>query len=328
MTLFTYAKAESVKDAVGREGRFLAGGTGLYDLMKLDVERPEALVDVSGLPLEGIERTSDGGLKIGAVARNAAVAHHPEVFKGYPVLSQAILQGASGQIRNMASTAGNLLQRTRCVYFRDVDMPCNKREPGSGCSAIEGYHKNLAILGVSEKCIASNPSDQNVALMALGATVHIQGPKGQRTIPIGEFYRLPGDTPHIETALGKGELVTHVSLPPLPQGTKSLYLKLRDRASYEFALASTAAIVTMKDGRMDDVRLAMGGVGSIPWRAKEAEAILKGQAPSPDLFQKAGEATFRGATPHEGNAFKVELGRRCLIQALTLATTPSAQEKA
>lgn len=323
MNLFTYTRTNDLRDAVTagtKGGRFLAGGTTLYDLMKLDVERPDALVDVNGLPLDKVEKTESGGLRIGALARNAAVAQHPDVIKSYPVLSQAILQGASGQIRNMASTAGNLLQRTRCVYFRDIDMPCNKREPGSGCSAIEGYHKNLAILGVSDKCIASNPSDQNVALMALGATVHIQGPSGTRTIPISEFYKLPGDTPHIETVVQKGDLITHVSLPPLPAGARSLYLKLRDRASYEFALASTAAIVVMKDGRMDDVRLALGGVGAIPWRASAAETILKGQMPSPELFTRAAEAVFRDAKPHEENAFKVELGRLCLVRALTLAT--------
>jgi xanthine dehydrogenase YagS FAD-binding subunit len=327
VNLFTYERTNSPREAVAaadRGARFLAGGTTLFDLMKLDVERPDALVDVNGLPLDKIERTSEGGLRIGALARNSAVAHHPDVREGYRVLSEAILQGASGQIRNMASTAGNLLQRTRCVYFRDVDMPCNKREPGSGCSAIEGYHKNLAILGVSDRCIASNPSDQNVALMALGATVHVQGPKGTRAIPIGEFYRLPGSTPHIETVLGKGDLVTHVSLPPLPKGAKSLYLKLRDRASYEFALASTAVVVTMRDGRMDDVRLALGGVGAIPWRAPEAEGLLKGQAPSPELFARAAEAVFRQAKPHEQNAFKVELGRRCLVHALTLAARPES----
>jgi xanthine dehydrogenase YagS FAD-binding subunit len=220
----------------------------------------------------------------------------------------------------MASTAGNLLQRTRCVYFRDVEMPCNKREPGSGCSAIEGYHRNLAILGVSDQCIASNPSDQNVALMALGATVHLLGPEGKRSVPISDFYLLPGTTPHLETVLKAGELVTHVELPPLPTGTTSLYLKLRDRASYEFALASTAVAATMKGGAMEDLRLAMGGVGTIPWRAKEAELLLKGQTPSRELFARAAEATFHDAKPRSENAFKIELGRRCLVHALTLAT--------
>jgi xanthine dehydrogenase YagS FAD-binding subunit len=327
MKLFSYTRTENVRDAVTaatQGGRFLAGGTTLYDLMKLDVERPDALVDVNGLPLDRIERTTGGGLRIGALARNSAVAQHPEVLQRYPVLSEAILQGASGQIRNMATTAGNLLQRTRCVYFQDADMPCNKREPGSGCSAKEGYHRNLAILGVSEQCIASNPSDQNVALMAIGATVHVEGPNGTRALPIGEFYRLPGDTPHLETALLKGDLITHVSLPPLPAGARSLYLKLRDRASYEFALASAAVIVTVKDGRMDDVRLALGGVGTIPWRATAAETLLKGQVPAPELFARAAEAVFREAQTHPENAFKAELGRRCLGRALTLATKEQA----
>lgn len=327
MNLFSYKRTENLRDAItagDQGGRFIAGGTTLYDLMKLDVERPNTLVDINGLPLDKVERGEGGSLRIGALARNAMVANHPDVREHYRVLSEAILAGASGQIRNMASTGGNLLQRTRCVYFRDVDMPCNKREPGSGCSAIEGYHKNLAILGVSDKCIASNPSDQNVAFMAIGATVHVQGPSGTRTVPIGEFYKLPGNTPHIETVLQKGDLVTHVSLPALPSGARSLYLKLRDRASYEFALASTAAIVTLKDGRMDDVRLAMGGVGAIPWRATAAEAVLKGQAPSADLFARAAEAVFQDAKTHPENAFKVELGRRCLVHALTLATKEQA----
>jgi xanthine dehydrogenase YagS FAD-binding subunit len=327
MKLFTYTRTNNPAEAIAagnRGGRFLAGGTTLYDLMKLDVERPDTLVDVNGLPLDKVERTDGGGLRIGALVRNSVVAHHPDVVERYRVLSEAILQGASGQIRNMASTGGNLLQRTRCIYFRDIDMPCNKREPGSGCSAIEGHHRNLAILGVSEKCIASNPSDQNVALMALGATVHIQGPGGTRTVPIGEFYRLPGETPHVETVLQKGDLVTHVSLPPLPTGARSTYLKLRDRASYEFALASTAAIVMLKEGKIDDVRLAMGGVGAIPWRATAAETLLKGQSPSSTLFTRAAEAVFRDAKPHPENAFKAELGRRCLVHALTLATKEQA----
>lgn len=327
MNLFTYTQVENPREAIaasGKGGRFIAGGTTLFDLMKLDVERPTALVDVNGLALDRIERTADGGLRIGALARNSVVAHHPDVVGKYHVLSEAILSGASGQIRNMASTAGNLLQKTRCVYYRDVDMPCNKREPGSGCSAIEGFHRNLAVLGVSEHCIASNPSDQNVALMALGVTVHIQGSKGTRAVPISDFYLLPGNTPERETVLGKGDLVTHISLPPLPTGARSHYLKLRDRASYEFALASTAAAVTLKEGRMEDVRLAMGGVGAIPWHAKEAEAILRGQAPSAELFARAADATFRDAKPHRENAFKVELGRRCMVRALTLVTQENA----
>ena len=323
MELFSFTKAATIDTALaaGKQGaRFIAGGTLLYDLMKLDVERPGALVDINRLPLDKIERTAGGGLKIGALARNADVAYHPDVIKNYAGLSRALLEGASAQIRNRASTAGNLLQRTRCVYFRETEMPCNKREPGSGCSALEGYHRNLAILGTSEMCIATNPSDQNVALMALGAIIHLQGSKGARSVPITEFYLLPGAAPQRETVLEPGELITHVELPPLPTGTKSLYLKLRDRASYEFALASTAAFVLIKNGRFEDVRLAMGGVGTIPWRAKEAEAILKGQTPAAALFKRAAEATFKNAVPHPENAFKVELGRRCLVRALTLAT--------
>lgn len=323
MQLFTYTRTSKPQEAIAaanKNARFLAGGTTLYDLMKLDVERPEALIDINELPLDKIERTSSGGLRIGAMAKNAAVAQHPEVIKRYPVLSEALLAGASGQIRNMASSAGNLLQRTRCVYFRDVDMPCNKREPGSGCSAIEGHHRNLAILGVSDKCIASNPSDQNVALMAIGATIHIQGPKGTRIVPIADFYKLPGNTPHIETVLQKGELVTHIELPSLPTGANSLYLKLRDRASYEFALASTAAIVGLKGGQIESVQLAMGGVGAVPWRATAAEAVLRGQSPSQELFTRAAAAVFKDAKTHPENAFKVELGSRCLVHALSQIT--------
>jgi xanthine dehydrogenase YagS FAD-binding subunit len=327
MELFSFTKADNINAALaaGKKGsRFIAGGTLLYDLMKLDVERPGALVDINHLPLDKIERTSGGGLKIGALARNSDVAYHPDVAKDYAGLSRALLEGASAQIRNRASTAGNLLQRTRCVYFRETEMPCNKREPGSGCSALDGYHRNLAILGTSEMCIASNPSDQNVALMALGAIIHMRGSKGERSVPITEFYLLPGSTPQRETILEPGELITYVELPPLPSGTKSLYLKLRDRASYEFALASTAVFVLMKNGRFEDVRLAMGGVGTIPWRAKEAETLLKGQTPDSALFQRAAEATFKNAVPRPENAFKIELGRRCMVRALTLATKEKA----
>ena len=327
MELFTYSREETSAKAIeagkGKDARFIAGGTTLFDLMKLDVEKPKKLVDVNHLPLDKIERSPDGGLKIGALARNSEVAHHPEVFKNYPVLSQAILAGASAQIRNRATTAGNLLQRTRCVYFRDPAMPCNKREPGSGCSAIEGFHRNLAILGTSDHCIASNPSDQNVALMALNATVHVQSSKGTRTVPIASFYLLPGETPHKETVLEAGELITHVSLPPLSAGSKSHYLKLRDRASYEFALASTAIVVRLEGERFADIALAMGGVGTIPWWAKEAEGLLKAHPASPELFARAADAVFKDAKPHVEHGFKVELGRRCLIQALTLATRNS-----
>jgi xanthine dehydrogenase YagS FAD-binding subunit len=331
MELFEFSRSGSVSEAVaagaksktaqqGANVRFLAGGTTLFDLMKLDVERPQNIVDINRLPLDRVEKTEGGGLRIGALVRNAAVAQHPDVLGNYPVLSQAILQGASGQIRNMASTAGNLLQRTRCVYFRDIDMPCNKREPGSGCSAIEGFNRNLAILGTSDKCIASNPSDQNVALMALGATVHIQGTKGERTVPIGEFFVLPGNTPQRETVLEPGDLITHITLPPLPSGARSLYVKLRDRASYEFALASAAVIAVVKNGTFDSVQIALGGVGAIPWRASAAEIFLKGKPTDPALYRAAAEAVLKDAKPQSENGFKVELAKRCLVHALTLAT--------
>ncbi|MES2462971.1 MAG: xanthine dehydrogenase family protein subunit M [Armatimonadota bacterium] len=335
MELFEFSRAASAPDAIaagaksktaqqGADVRYLAGGTTLYDLMKLDVERPQYVVDINRLPLDRVEKIEGGGLRIGALARNSVVAHHPDVLKHYPVLSQAILQGASGQIRNMASTSGNLLQRTRCVYFRDVTMPCNKREPGSGCSAIEGFNRNLAILGTSDKCIASNPSDQNVALMALGATVQIQGPKGERTVPIGEFFLLPGNTPQRETVLLPGDLITHITLPAMPTGATSLYLKLRDRASYEFALASAAVIAVVNDGKFDSVQIAMGGVGTIPWRASAAEAFLKGKSTDPTLYRAAAEAVLKDARPQSENGFKVELAKRCLVHALTLVTKEQA----
>lgn len=335
MELFQYSRAVSASEAVaagtksktaqqGAEIRFLAGGTTLYDLMKLEVETPRGLIDINRLPYDKIEKTPSGGLKIGAVVRNADLANHSEVIRLYPVLSQALLSGASAQLRNRATTAGNLLQRTRCVYFRDTDSPCNKREPGSGCSAIEGYNRNLAVLGTSESCIATNPSDMNVALMALDATVHVLGAQGERTIPIGAFYLLPGKTPHQENLLQPGDLVTHVSLPPLPAGSNSLYLKLRDRASYEFALASAAVIVRVEGGRLADVRLALGGVGTIPWRAKSAEEALLGKTIDRNAFRAAAETVFKDARPQSENGFKIELAKRCLTHALLQATRSAA----
>ena len=232
----------------GADVRFLAGGTTLLDLMKLNVETPARLVDINRLPFAAVEATLDGGLKIGATVRNSDLAHHPTVQRDYPVLSEAILSGASAQLRNMATTAGNLLQRTRCMYFRDTAMPCNKREPGTGCPAIAGSNRTLAVLGTSEHCIATNPSDMNVAMVALEATVHVQGPNGTRAVPIGDFHLLPGSTPQRETVLEPGDLVTHVTLPPPIAGSKQLYLKLRDRVSYEFALASAAVVITSTGG--------------------------------------------------------------------------------
>ncbi|HWX11980.1 MAG TPA: xanthine dehydrogenase family protein subunit M [Trinickia sp.] len=314
------AAAESKTAQQGASVRFMAGGTTLVDLMKLNVERPEHVVDINRLPLDKIETLPDGGLKIGATVRNSDLAHHATVKRDYAVLSQAILSGASAQLRNMATTAGNLLQRTRCVYFRDTAMPCNKREPGSGCAAITGFNRSLAILGTSEHCIATNPSDMNVALAALEATIHVQGVKGARSIPIGEFHLLPGDTPHRETVLEPGDLITHVTLPPPAAGAKSLYLKLRDRASYEFALASAAVVITVAGGNITRARIALGGVGTKPWRSPEAEAALTGQPANEANFRKAAEAALRGAKPQSENGFKIELAKRCLVHALKMAT--------
>jgi xanthine dehydrogenase YagS FAD-binding subunit len=305
--------------AQGADVRFLAGGTTLLDLMKLNVETPARLVDINRLPFAAVEATLDGGLKIGATVRNSDLAHHPTVQRDYPVLSEAILSGASAQLRNMATTAGNLLQRTRCVYFRDTAMPCNKREPGTGCPAITGSNRTLAVLGTSEHCIATNPSDMNVALVALEATVHVQGPSGTRAVPIGEFHLLPGTTPQRETVLDSGDLVTHVTLPPPIAGSKQLYLKLRDRVSYEFALASAAVVITSAGGNVTRARVALGGVGTKPWRSPEAEAALVGQPASEANFRTAAEAALRDAKPQSENAYKIELAKRCLTHALRMA---------
>jgi xanthine dehydrogenase YagS FAD-binding subunit len=322
---FTFVRPDSVAGAVETarvpERRFVAGGTTLIDLMKLEVETPEAVIDINRLPLTAIARTPDGGLRIGALARNADVANHPNVEHDYPVLAQALLAGASAQLRNMASTAGNLLQRTRCVYFRDIAMPCNKREPGSGCAAIGGYNRNLAILGVSERCIATNPSDQNVALSALEATIEIAGGAGMRSVAIGDFFLKPGETPQIETILQPGELITAVVLPPPPPGARSTYLKLRDRASYEFALTSAAVVATVADGKVSRIRIAMGGIGTVPWRCAEAESLLTGRPATRKQFEQAAGVVVRDATPQSENSFKIELARRCLVHALNTVTT-------
>jgi xanthine dehydrogenase YagS FAD-binding subunit len=314
----TAAKATTAQQ--GAEIRFIGGGTTLIDLMKLNVEQPQKLVDINRLPLDKIEALPDGGLTIGAVVRNSDLAYHPLVRKNYAVLSEAILSGASAQLRNMATTAGNLLQRTRCMYFRETSMPCNKREPGTGCAAIGGANRSLAILGTSEHCIATNPSDMNVAMAALEATIHVRGTKGERSIPIADFHVLPGKTPQRETVLEPGDLITHVTLPPSPPGSRSLYLKLRDRASYEFALASAAVVVTVANGKVTRARIALGGVGTKPWRSTEAESELTGQPATEDVFRKAAESALRGAKPQSENGFKVELAKRCLVHALKLAT--------
>lgn len=324
METFTYTRATAVPQALEAgaqaQAKFIAGGTTLLDLMKLNVERPTQLVDVNRLPLDQIEKLPDGRLKVGALVRNSDLAHHPVVESDYSVLSQALLAGASAQLRNMATTGGNLLQRTRCMYFRNEAMACNKRTPGSGCSAIEGDNRTLAILGVSKDCIATNPSDMNVALTALEATIHIQGAKGERDVPISEFFLVPGNTPQRETILEPGELITYVTLPAPKTGSKQVYLKLRDRASYEFALSSAAIVAVVNGGKLDYVRVALGGVGTKPWRSLEAERVLHGKAADEKLFRQAAEAALHGAQPQSQNAFKITLAKRCITHALTLAT--------
>jgi xanthine dehydrogenase YagS FAD-binding subunit len=315
------AAAQAKTAQQGADVRFLAGGTTLIDLMKLNVETPARLLDINRLPLDKIEPTPDGGLKIGATVRNSDLANHATVQRDYAVLSQALLAGASAQLRNMATTAGNLLQRTRCVYFRDTAMPCNKRQPGTGCPAITGSNRSLAVLGTSEHCIATNPSDMCVAMAALEATIHVQGPKGSRTVPIGDFHLLPGKTPERETVLEPGDLITHVTLPPPIAGSKQVYLKLRDRASYEFALASVAVVLTIAGGNVTRARIALGGVGTKPWRSPEAETALTGQAANEASFRKSAEAAMRDAKPQSENGFKIELAKRCLAHALKMAAT-------
>jgi len=304
----------------GAQVRFIAGGTTLLDLMKLNVEHPAQVLDINRLPLAKVEKQPDGGLKIGAMVRNSDLAFDPGVQKDYPVLSQALLSGASAQLRNMATTGGNLLQRTRCMYFRDNVSPCNKREPGTGCAAVGGENRMLAIVGASEHCIATNPSDMCVAMAALEATIHIQGVKGERRVPIADFHLLPGGTPSRESVLEPGDLVTHVTLPPPAPGSKSLYLKLRDRASYEFALASSAVVVTVERGRITRARIAFGGIGTKPWRSPEAENALTGNAAEAATYRKAADAALAGARPQSENGFKIELAKRCLVHALNLVT--------
>jgi len=322
-----YQDANTVDDAVSANGgiagaKFVAGGTTLIDLMKLNVETPQTLVDINRLPLTGVESTSDGGVQIGAMVRNSDLANHELIQKPYPVLSQALRSGASPQLRNMATTGGNLLQRTRCYYFRDTAYAaCNKRNPGSGCAAIDGFNRIHAILGTSEHCIATHPSDMAVAMMALEATVHTQGSSGSRSIALDEFYLVPGNTPQKENVLAPGELITHVTLPALADGTRSYYLKLRDRASYEFALSSAAVVVRVSDGRIRSARVALGGVATKPWRSREAEKELEGHPVGEKTFQAAASAAVRGARPLHDNAFKVKLVQLCLVRALRVVTT-------
>lgn len=327
MTPFDYARADApataVKQVAGAAGAaFLAGGTNLIDLMKLYVERHDLLVDVGRLPMDKVEEI-DGGIRIGANVRNSDLAYHQLIRTRYPVLSEALLSGASPQLRNMATVGGNAMQRTRCPYFRDGHSPCNKRDPGSGCAAIDGFNRSNAVLGVSDQCIATHPSDMCVALAILDATVRTQGPKGERGVPFADFHRLPGDTPNRETALEHGELITAIDVPTAAWAKKSHYLKVRDRASYEFALASAAVALDVADGVIQAARIALGGVATKPWRATGAEKVLLGQKPSAELFTAAGEAATKGAVPRQFNGFKVALARRVVARALeTVAGMP------
>jgi xanthine dehydrogenase YagS FAD-binding subunit len=305
----------------GADVRFVAGGTTLIDLMKLDVENPRQVVDINRLDLAKVEKQADGSVRIGALVRNSDLAHAAAITNGYPVLSEALLSGASAQLRNMATTGGNLLQRTRCPYFRDLAYSqCNKRTPGSGCAAIGGFNRIHAILGTSENCIATHASDMAVAMMALEAVIHVQGASGDRDFPIGEFYLLPGSTPQNENVLKPGDLITHVTLPaPIP-GARSHYLKLRDRASYEFALASAAVIVHVEGGKIRKARVALGGVATRPWRSLEAEHALEGKPATETHFRAAAEAALRTAKPQSFNAYKVQLAKLCIVRALNVAT--------
>ena len=321
MKPFGYVVAQDPAAAIalvtGRPGAaFLGGGTNLVDLMKLGVAAPDLLVDVTGLLPDRIEPTAGGGLRVGAGVRNSDLAADPLVRAGFPVLAQAVLAGASGQLRNMATVGGNLLQRTRCVYFQDVTKPCNKRAPGSGCPALAGEHRNLAILGGSPRCVAIHPSDMAVALAALDAVVHVEGAAGPRVVPLGEFYRLPGDEPDRETTLERGDLITAVELPALGYAAHSAYRKVRDRASYAFAVASAAAALDVAGGVVRDVRLALGAVAPVPWRARRAEQLLAGRPATAEWFGRAADAELAAAAPLRDNAFKVTLVRNIVVRML------------
>lgn len=324
MQPFSFSQARNRDDALvqlRQSGAVpIAGGTTLVDLMKLDVQSPAHLVDINALPFNRIETLPDGGLRIGAMVRNSDLAHDEAVMKRYPVLSQALLSGASAQLRNMATTGGNLMQRTRCYYFRDpAYAACNKRKAGSGCAALEGFNRIHAVLGGSEHCVATHPSDMAVALVALDAVVHIRGPQGERRVPIEEFHKLPGATPQMETAVQNSELITHVTLPKSSFAQRSTYVKLRDRASYEFALASAAVAVDLSGSTIRVARVALGGIATKPWRCHEAEQVLTGAPPTADIFRAAAEAALKSAKPLRYNAFKIELAKMALVRALNQA---------
>ncbi|MEU4674923.1 xanthine dehydrogenase family protein subunit M [Amycolatopsis sp. NPDC023774] len=330
MRPLSYARALDVETAVAtvaanENSAFLAGGTTEIDLVRLGVTGPDLLVDINALPLADIEQQPDGGLRIGALARMTDVARHSVVEERYPAASQALLLGASEQLRNMASIGGNLCQRTRCTYFRDNMSPCNKREPGSGCAALEGIHRGHAIMGTSEHCIATHPSDVAVALVAFDAVVHTTGPDGARTIPIDDFYLEPGTSPHVEHPLAHGELIVAVDLPALPIARNSVYLKFRDRQSYEFALVSIAAAVEVEDGVVRDVRLGIGGIATRPWRARRAEEVLIGAPATREKFIEAAAAELSGASLRRDNAFKAELAKRAVVRGLTTLLTGEAR---
>jgi xanthine dehydrogenase YagS FAD-binding subunit len=332
MINFQYARAADLADAVRRiaadpEAKFIAGGTNLLDLMKEDVERPARLIDISRLPFKTVEETAAGGLRIGALVPNSDLAYHPLVERRYPLLSSAILAGASQQLRNMASTGGNLLQRTRCYYFYDIATPCNKRAPGSGCSAVTGLNRMHAILGTSDACIATHPSDMCVALAALEATVHVAGPSGERDIAFADFHRLPGDAPQRDSTLGASEIITAIELPARGFAANYTYLKIRDRLSYAFALVSVAAALELEGGTIKEARLALGGVAHKPWRDTQAEAALRGQAVGEEAFQRVADLVLRDAKGFEHNRFKIDLARRAICRALRQAAdaTPQSQ---
>jgi xanthine dehydrogenase YagS FAD-binding subunit len=327
MNDFTFTRAMDTASALkliseipvknANAARFLAGGTNLIDLMREGIEEPQSLVDITRLPLSEIRELPDGGLRVGAMVRNSHLAAHPLIRERYPLLSQAILMGASAQLRNMATTGGNLMQRTRCYYFYDSAAACNKRVPGSGCDAMDGFNRIHAILGASPQCIATHPSDMCVALAALDAIVNITGPSGERRIAAAEFHRLPGETPEIDTNLKSGELITSVDLPASTAGLASAYRKVRDRASYAFALVSVAAAIKIEKGMIREIRLALGGVAHKPWRASVAEVLLRGKAATPENFAKAAAAELAPAIPLKYNAFKIELAKRTIALVLS-----------
>ena len=330
MINFEYARATDVADAIRQiaadpEAKFIAGGTNLIDLMKYDVERPLRLIDITHLPLKTVEETANGGVRIGALVPNSDLAYHPLIEKRYPLLSSAILAGASQQLRNMASTGGNLLQRTRCFYFYDVATPCNKREPGSGCSARDGINRINAILGTSEACIATHPSDMCVALAALEAKVHVAGPAGERTIAFADFHRLPGNTPEVDTNLKPNEIITAIELPAQGFAANYSYLKIRDRLSYAFALVSVAAALELEGNRIKEARLALGGVAHKPWRNLETELAMRGKPADAPAFAEAAAVLLRDAKGFAHNAFKIELARRAIVRTLRQAANGTPQ---